>query len=494
MYPARSAASPTLAGSALYAAVWRWHFYAALFVVPFAVLLAITGGIYLFKPQIESCLYAGLYNVAPATQSIGADDQVQLALSQFAGSRAEAYTPPAAPTKSALVRAVTRDHREITVAVDPHRGTILGTIDEQWCPMQVVRDLHGTLLAGTAGQVLQELAASWAMVLLVTGLFLWWPRQARAIWGTILPRLSLRGRPLWRDLHAVTGFWVSGLLVFLVATGLPWTLVSGKIFSEVAGVVGAGNPATGLGWDKGGSTTLKSDQPDQGWATSHAEHLAGVAHSVPSHGAVRLPLAKVVEMASAMPGIAPPFEIRFPVDDRGVFSIVTDSERDPEGTAYVHLDQYTGQVIADVRWKDFGPVARGIALGVSLHEGLYFGLVNQLIGLVACLGLVGMATAGTVMWWRRRPAGQLGAPSAPIGYRAGPAIIGMTIVLGILMPLMAASLVLVLILDWVVRHRTPPRFAAMSLVIVFFTGMRSRKTLPARKLARRQTCRWVRSW
>ena len=52
--------------------------YAALFVVPFAVLLAITGGIYLFKPQIESCLYAGLYNVAPATQSIGADDQVQL--------------------------------------------------------------------------------------------------------------------------------------------------------------------------------------------------------------------------------------------------------------------------------------------------------------------------------------------------------------------------------------------------------------------------------
>ena len=78
MYPARSAASPTLAGSALYAAVWRWHFYAALFVVPFAVVLAITGGIYLFKPQIESWLYADLYDVAPATQSIGADDQVQL--------------------------------------------------------------------------------------------------------------------------------------------------------------------------------------------------------------------------------------------------------------------------------------------------------------------------------------------------------------------------------------------------------------------------------
>ncbi|HUC08947.1 MAG TPA: TonB-dependent receptor [Stellaceae bacterium] len=466
MYPARSAGSPALSGSALYAAVWRWHFYAGLFVIPFAVLLAITGAIYLFKPQIEGWLYAGLYNVAPATRSIDADDQVGLALARLPGSRAEAYTPPISTTRSALVRVVTADDREITVAVDPHRGMILGTIDEQWRTMQVVRDLHGTLLAGTAGQLLQELAASWAMVLLVTGLFLWWPRQASAICGVILPRLSLRGRPFWRDLHAVTGFWVSALLIFLVATGLPWTIVSGKIFSEVAGVLGAGNPSTGLGWGKAGSVTLKSDPPGQGWAVTHAEHMAGSAQSMPSQGAERLPLAKVVAMALTMPGISPPFEIRLPVDVRGVFSIVTDSERNPEGMAYVHLDQYSGRVIADVRWTDFGPVARGIALGVSLHEGLYFGLVNQLIGLVACVGLIGMATAGTVMWWRRRPAGQLGVPPAPVSYRAGPAIVGITIALGVIMPLMGASLVLILILDWVLRRRAAPRLAGTALVLL----------------------------
>jgi uncharacterized iron-regulated membrane protein len=64
MYPLPSLGLPALSGSALYAAVWRWHFYAGLFVVPFAVLLAITGGVYLFKPQIEARLYANLYNVA----------------------------------------------------------------------------------------------------------------------------------------------------------------------------------------------------------------------------------------------------------------------------------------------------------------------------------------------------------------------------------------------------------------------------------------------
>lgn len=34
----RSSASATL-----YRAVWRWHFYAGLYVVPFLVMLAVTG-------------------------------------------------------------------------------------------------------------------------------------------------------------------------------------------------------------------------------------------------------------------------------------------------------------------------------------------------------------------------------------------------------------------------------------------------------------------
>ena len=38
---------------ALYRSVWRWHFYAGLFVIPFVLLLSVTGAIYLFKPQID---------------------------------------------------------------------------------------------------------------------------------------------------------------------------------------------------------------------------------------------------------------------------------------------------------------------------------------------------------------------------------------------------------------------------------------------------------
>ena len=39
-----------------YRSVWRWHFYAGLFTVPFVLWLSATGAIYLFKPQVESLI------------------------------------------------------------------------------------------------------------------------------------------------------------------------------------------------------------------------------------------------------------------------------------------------------------------------------------------------------------------------------------------------------------------------------------------------------
>ncbi len=52
------------APSSLYRAVWRWHFYAGLMVLPFMVLLAITGGLYLFHNEIDALWHRDLKQVA----------------------------------------------------------------------------------------------------------------------------------------------------------------------------------------------------------------------------------------------------------------------------------------------------------------------------------------------------------------------------------------------------------------------------------------------
>ncbi|WP_255424199.1 PepSY domain-containing protein, partial [Asaia sp. W19] len=36
--------------------LWRWHFFAGLFCLPFVIMLCVTGLLYLFKPQIETWL------------------------------------------------------------------------------------------------------------------------------------------------------------------------------------------------------------------------------------------------------------------------------------------------------------------------------------------------------------------------------------------------------------------------------------------------------
>ena len=68
------AISPAQSAHAGYRTLWRWHFYAGLFVMPFLVVLAITGTLYCFQPQIEPLLYPHRLVVEPrATPRLDAD-------------------------------------------------------------------------------------------------------------------------------------------------------------------------------------------------------------------------------------------------------------------------------------------------------------------------------------------------------------------------------------------------------------------------------------
>ncbi|MFP3126612.1 PepSY domain-containing protein [Ectobacillus funiculus] len=82
----------------------------------------------------------------------------------------------------------------------------------------------------------------------------------------------------------------------------------------------------------------------------------------------------------------------------------------PERQATLHIDQYNGKVLADLRFADYGVLAKAISMGVALHEGRYFGLANQLLDLIICLGLIGVSVTGVLMWWKRKPSSNIGSP------------------------------------------------------------------------------------
>lgn len=158
-----------------YNLAWRWHFYAGLFVAPFMVLLALTGIIYLFKPQLDPLLYSDLMTVQTGHHSLSADDQLRRIEMAYPQVRIKQYLPPINAERSAQF-VVIRDGRELNVFLDPYRGNVLGEQDAKLNLQAVARALHGELMIGTLGDRLVELAAGWGVMLVVSGLYLWWPR------------------------------------------------------------------------------------------------------------------------------------------------------------------------------------------------------------------------------------------------------------------------------------------------------------------------------
>ena len=422
----------------LYRTIWRWHFYAGLFVLPFILILSVTGSIYLFKPQIdrwEERAYRGLGTQGAVTP----DRQLAAVMAANPGARFNHYRLPREPADAAMFQVVRADGAQREVYVSP-QGKVLGALDPEARIEAVVSRIHGSLLIGKWGDRLVELAASWTIVMILSGLYLWWPRPFRLA-GTVWPRLALHGRPLLKDLHRVTGFWVAGLVLVMLASGLPWAGAWGGAFkwarSELGLVKGPQD------WKIGA---------DGGHAGHHGA-MAAMPMPVPAEPQ-SLPLATFVAKAKAermaFPVLVlPPHAVQKFGSPTGSEWTVKSEAQNRWLNRRVTYDPATGVETGRTGFADQHIVDRVVNTGVAWHEGQLFGLVNQLIGVATAVALITTSLLGILMWLKRRPRGELGAPPAN---RAVPTrgVIAALVVLALLLPLFGISLVIICIVDRVV--------------------------------------------
>ena len=193
--------------SITYRGLWRWHFHAGMLCIPFVIILAITGSIYVFKPQIDAFADRAVDSLTLTGHRATGEQHIAAALASLPGSRLFVYEVPRERDDAVRVHVYVPDGTGRIVYVHPETLAILKTVPHTARLTEIVRMIHADLLAGRTGSVLIELAASWAIVMLITGLFLWWPRESRGLAGAAWPRLNRGRRVFWRDLHAVTGVW-----------------------------------------------------------------------------------------------------------------------------------------------------------------------------------------------------------------------------------------------------------------------------------------------
>ena len=228
-------AAPTvsLRAAGRYAVVWRLHFYAGLLCIPFVLWLALTGSLYLFTPQIDSWIDRRFDRLEVGGPPAAPSAQVKAALAAVEGSVLYAYEVPAGPQSA--VRVLLDGARNFFASMCILAPSTYSKVTSENSRLtRLLFYLHGELLLGRPGSMMVEFAASCAVaVMILTGYYLWWPRAGRGVAGLLYPRLSLRGRLFWRDLHAVAGTWVSLFTLFLLISGLPWATSWGGMLKDL---------------------------------------------------------------------------------------------------------------------------------------------------------------------------------------------------------------------------------------------------------------------
>ena len=201
--------------------------------LPFGLIImttCLTGALLVFEKEITELVRHDSYTIpVRKTQSLS----LQSLLERVARETPDSVQITSVTIPSDFRRAYTvglSKPRRAGVLVDPYTGKIVGQSGR--LPFfTTVRELHRWLLDSMKpdsegifwGRVIVGTSTLLFVFILLTGLFLWWPKKLKGIGKRL--KISLRqGRQrLFTDLHTVGGVYVFVLLLAMAMTGLTWS-------------------------------------------------------------------------------------------------------------------------------------------------------------------------------------------------------------------------------------------------------------------------------
>ena len=446
-----------------YLTVWRWHFYFGLLVVPFLTLLAVTGlGMLLFA-NITGKEGERLH-VTPQAQVQPLSAQAEAAR-QFVNEKSASvvqYIAPRADDMVAVFR-VNNDDKATMVAVDPYTATVVNSMPRNKGLYHTMDEIHGDIMLGTAGDYLLETAASLTILMMITGIYLWWAKQGR-LKPMLVPKAG-KGRSWWRDLHGAFGTWVSLILLLFCLSGIAWAGIWGGKMVQSWSQFPAGkwgvepNPVSTLpthgdvlndGKTKEAPWVLElTPMPVSG--TTKGEN--GISPSEP------MTLETVDRFAREI-GFKGRYQLNLPKGETGVWTLSQDSMSydmvSPTADRTVHIDRYSGKILGDIRYDDYNFFGKFMAVSIALHMGT-LGWWSVLANVVFCLAVIFICVSGCVMWWKRRPSEARGLvpPAQKIKLPVWWAMAVPLLVVAVLFPTAIIAIAVIWLLDTVLLSRIP---------------------------------------
>jgi uncharacterized iron-regulated membrane protein len=470
--------------------IWRLHFWVGLFAAPVLVTLALSGLVILYTQPIDNWLNRELFVVGQGAETVPLDAQVATAREHVGADYGlDAVTPASEPGQSTRVDFLSPDAPEYPqgesnvtqVFIDPYTGAYLGQRGELSGLVGLANQLHrmfgndgphlqlpslGHLIAPSAypdatipvgvGNLWMELTAVWILVLLASGIYLWWPRAIEVAKPMLKIRWGKGGRIRWRDVHALTGVVIAVILICYILSGLTWSRYWGENWRAFSATVA---PSTEI---DAPSTPAKMGDYDRlgrriAWAAKDDPVYASLSYGPDP---ARLSFADIDRIAKdehMVPGYAiiPPSDST--EDGKAVYGSYTVVNAWPQKLSEqrtLYLNKFTGATITNATAAQDGALSRLTSFGIDMHMGNQYGVLTRITATLACLGVLTSVVTALLMWWKRRLPDRTGLPApANAQTRAetpNRAIVTVTIaavVLGVLFPVFGISLLVVVAVE-----------------------------------------------
>ncbi|QXD14076.1 PepSY domain-containing protein [Rhodocaloribacter litoris] len=351
-------------------------------------IVAITGCLYVFEEELLDVFDRDVRFVepvaAPKLPPSEAFEQVRATIGPGYGMMLISYTDPA---RTHQVWAWDRQDPEhwIGAYVHPYTGEVLEHFDYHDTFWSIVVHLHTTLLLPhEIGRIVVGTATLVFVVLLLSGLVLWFPANRKVLttrkglrsrftitWGLSPKRLTY-------DLHSVIGFYLSWVVVFIALTGL---VISFEWVKEGVYRLATGGEALP---EEVRPMAAQPTAPEEAVGTLDAVYRELTAAYPEAHGVV----------------------VYEPLHERAAFEVQVYPD---EGTFYRRIERWydpaTGAEIAEERFEEGNAGDRLLRMNYDIHTGAILGLPGRLLAFFASLLTATLPVTGFLVWfprWRRK--------------------------------------------------------------------------------------------
>jgi uncharacterized iron-regulated membrane protein len=374
------------------------------------LVMSVTGTLLAFQQSVLKIIERPQRVVDVPAGAVRLDLDTLLARVRAAAPQAQpaSITLDSDPTASASVALGTQG----PLFVDPYTGQILGTGSARARAFyRSVTNWHRWLAVegeqrATARAITGACNAAF-LVLAMTGLYLWWPRQwtSRHVAAVTLFRGGLRGKARDFNWHNTIGFWCAPVLIVLTASGMviSYAWASNLVYT----VTGSPRPvATGRGGGPGATENAGgrgAARGGRGSARTAPTAQPQTENVEPRHEASHAPLASLLVNAERKLPTWRTMIVRLPQRSGGpvAFSMSDRDHWNSFARSTLTLDGATG---AEIRWEPYAQASLGQKARGWLrfaHTGELGGIPGEAIAAVASAGGAMLVWTGIALAVRR---------------------------------------------------------------------------------------------